>query len=166
VRYGEPATNVWRGAALARALRPLYILYIAGLTENVKAGGSRELPSTRFVHRFNDFVFCAARRTAKPWVIRGSRLLSTLLSRDHDRANLPDFLPRAKAAPLQACCRRIADKRPHAPCFQGFRYSLFSDAISITNRYFTWPLIVRSQASLICWIGITSTSDVMLCAAQ
>ena len=45
------------------------------------------------------------------------------------------------------------------------RYS-FNDAISITNRYFTWPLMVRSQASLICWIGITSTSDVMPCSAQ
>jgi tetratricopeptide (TPR) repeat protein len=45
------------------------------------------------------------------------------------------------------------------------RYS-FNDAISITNRYLTWPLIVRSQASLICWIGITSTSDVIPCSAQ
>jgi hypothetical protein len=45
-------------------------------------------------------------------------------------------------------------------------YESFNDAISITNRYFTWPLIVRSQASLICWIGITSTSDVMPCSAQ
>ena len=41
-----------------------------------------------------------------------------------------------------------------------------SDAISIENRYFTSAFSNRSYASLTFWIGITSTSEVMLCFPQ
>jgi len=37
--------------------------------------------------------------------------------------------------------------------------------MSMTKRYRTSPWTVRSSASLTCWIGITSTSEVMLCSA-
>src|SRR5262245_43004930 len=42
-------------------------------------------------------------------------------------------------------------------------YSVF---MSMTKRYRTSPLMVRSQAASTCWMGITSTSAVMFFAAQ
>src|SRR6266481_6689182 len=48
--------------------------------------------------------------------------------------------------------------RSTAACL--FRHSVF---MSMTKRYRTSPLSVRSYASLTCWIGITSTSEVTLC---
>lgn len=45
-------------------------------------------------------------------------------------------------------------------------HPVFSDAMSIEKRYFTSDLTTRSQASLICWIGMTSTSATMLCSPQ
>jgi len=39
----------------------------------------------------------------------------------------------------------------------------YNDAMSITKRYFTSLRNMRSYASLIFWIGITSTSAVSLC---
>ena len=38
-------------------------------------------------------------------------------------------------------------------------YGFLSEAISMTKRYFTSAFTTRSKASLICWMGITSTSD-------
>ena len=46
------------------------------------------------------------------------------------------------------------------------RYSFFNDAISMENRYFTSDFSIRSYASLICWIGMISTSEVMPCSPQ
>jgi hypothetical protein len=46
----------------------------------------------------------------------------------------------------------------------GQRY--FSELMSITKRYFTSCLSMRSKASLIFWIGITSTSDVIFFSPQ
>jgi hypothetical protein len=60
-------------------------------------------------------LFCAARRTAQPRVIRGSRLLRTLFSRHHDRANLPGLEAHAKAAPLQASPYRPFAHSPTRP---------------------------------------------------
>src|SRR5215831_4960538 len=42
-------------------------------------------------------------------------------------------------------------------------YSVF---MSMTKRYRTSPLMVRSQAASTCWMGITSTSAVIFLAAQ
>jgi len=50
----------------------------------------------------------------------------------------------------------------HAIAGQGY----LSELMSITKRYFTSCLSMRSKASLIFWIGITSTSDVILCLPQ
>ena len=41
-----------------------------------------------------------------------------------------------------------------------------NDSRSITKRYFTSPLSIRSYASLTAWIGITSTSETIPCSAQ
>ena len=41
-------------------------------------------------------------------------------------------------------------------------WTYFSELMSITKRYFTSCLNMRSKASLIFWIGITSTSATML----
>lgn len=63
----------------------------------------------------------------------------------------------------------------HVDSETGYRYYLnsslpsyfsFSEAMSMTNRYFTSPFSTRSNASSICCIGSTSTSDTMLCSAQ
>ena len=40
--------------------------------------------------------------------------------------------------------------------------SYFSELMSMTKRYFTSCFNKRSKASLIVWIGITSTLEVML----
>src|SRR5579862_9677211 len=45
-------------------------------------------------------------------------------------------------------------------------YGFLSDAMSITKRYFTSAFTTRSKASLIFWMGMTSTSETMLCSAQ
>ena len=45
-------------------------------------------------------------------------------------------------------------------------YSALRDAMSIEKRYFTSEQSIRSYASLIFWIGITSTSAVILCSPQ
>jgi hypothetical protein len=42
----------------------------------------------------------------------------------------------------------------------------FSELMSITKRYFTSCFNIRSKASLIFWIGMTSTSAVMLFLPQ
>jgi hypothetical protein len=42
----------------------------------------------------------------------------------------------------------------------------FSDARSMTKRYFTSPLSMRSYASLIFWIGMSSMSETISCSAQ
>ena len=44
--------------------------------------------------------------------------------------------------------------------------SYFNELMSITKRYFTSCFSMRSKASLIFWIGMTSTSAVMLCRPQ
>ena len=36
----------------------------------------------------------------------------------------------------------------------------------MTKRYFTSCFNMRSKASLICWMGMTSTSETMLCWPQ
>jgi len=49
------------------------------------------------------------------------------------------------------------------------RHASYSDlrvAISMEKRYFTSDLSSRSQASMSFWMGMTSTSAVMLCAPQ
>ena len=42
----------------------------------------------------------------------------------------------------------------------------FKEARSITNRYRTSPFTIRSYAWFICWMGMTSTSGIILCLAQ
>jgi hypothetical protein len=46
------------------------------------------------------------------------------------------------------------------------RPNYFSELMSITNRYFTSCFSIRSKASLIFWIGITSTSEVIFFSPQ
>jgi hypothetical protein len=46
------------------------------------------------------------------------------------------------------------------------KWPIYSVFISITNRYFTSPLSIRSYAWLIFCIGISSMSETMLFAAQ
>ena len=45
-------------------------------------------------------------------------------------------------------------------------YSDSREAMSIEKRYLTSDLTIRSYASLTCWIGMTSTSAVILCLPQ
>src|ERR1700704_3610772 len=49
---------------------------------------------------------------------------------------------------------------------RAFVYSDLREAISIEKRYLTSDLSSRSEASLTFWMGMTSTSAVMLCAPQ
>jgi hypothetical protein len=61
---------------------------------------------------------------------------------------------------------RVRLRRRKGSRFAQRASSCASDDMSITKRYFTSLLSIRSYASLMYWIGITSTSEVMPCLPQ
>jgi hypothetical protein len=62
--------------------------------------------------------------------------------------------------------RAIRGIRDAHPVYRSSLVQFLKLALSITNRYFTSPFNSLSYASLICWIGMISTSEVIPCSEQ
>ena len=99
--------------------------------------------------------------------------------------DFPDFAENRGRRPMQAdadpselivglldaeraggCPSRPSDRTYASSPACRLRRQAFSDAMSITKRYFTSLRTIRSYASLIFWIGVSSISDTMPLSAQ